>query len=61
MPAQPVGADDNAHDEQQQAFQRRFDPPLHYAKELLDSGIIGRVFKTIDHRRDVAHRADLDA
>ena len=27
------------------AFQRRFDPPLHYAKELLDSGIIGRVFK----------------
>lgn len=22
------------------AFQRRFDPPLHYAKKLLDSGII---------------------
>ena len=27
------------------AFQRRFDPPLHYAKQLLDSGIIGRAFK----------------
>lgn len=27
------------------AFQRRFDAPLQYAKELMDSGIIGRVFK----------------
>jgi len=27
------------------AFQRRFDAPLAYAKELMDSGIIGRVFK----------------
>ncbi|HYI97185.1 MAG TPA: Gfo/Idh/MocA family oxidoreductase [Bryobacteraceae bacterium] len=27
------------------AFQRRFDPPLQYAKELLDSGAIGRLFK----------------
>jgi predicted dehydrogenase len=27
------------------AFQRRFDAPLQYAKELIDSGAIGRVFK----------------
>jgi predicted dehydrogenase len=27
------------------AFQRRFDEPLRYAKQLLDSGAIGRVFK----------------
>lgn len=27
------------------AFQRRFDPPLQYAKELMDSGLVGRVFK----------------
>jgi myo-inositol 2-dehydrogenase/D-chiro-inositol 1-dehydrogenase len=27
------------------AFQRRFDPPLAYARELMDSGVIGRVFK----------------
>src|SRR5260370_10763358 len=27
------------------AFQRRFDAPLQYAKELADSGAIGRVFK----------------
>jgi myo-inositol 2-dehydrogenase/D-chiro-inositol 1-dehydrogenase len=27
------------------AFQRRFDPPLQYAKELVDRGVIGRVFK----------------
>lgn len=27
------------------AFQRRFDPPLRYARELMDSGVIGRVFK----------------
>jgi myo-inositol 2-dehydrogenase/D-chiro-inositol 1-dehydrogenase len=27
------------------AFQRRFDEPLRYAKELIDSGAIGRVFK----------------
>jgi len=26
-------------------FQRRFDPPLQYAKQLMDDGIIGRVFK----------------
>jgi myo-inositol 2-dehydrogenase/D-chiro-inositol 1-dehydrogenase len=26
-------------------FQRRFDAPLRYAKELIDSGVIGRVFK----------------
>jgi predicted dehydrogenase len=27
------------------AFQRRFDPPLVYAKELIDAGVVGRVFK----------------
>jgi myo-inositol 2-dehydrogenase / D-chiro-inositol 1-dehydrogenase len=27
------------------AFQRRFDEPLRYAKDLMDSGAIGRVFK----------------
>ncbi len=27
------------------AFQRRFDEPLLYAKELLEGGVIGRVFK----------------
>jgi myo-inositol 2-dehydrogenase / D-chiro-inositol 1-dehydrogenase len=27
------------------AFQRRFDAPLRYAKELMDGGAIGRVFK----------------
>jgi myo-inositol 2-dehydrogenase/D-chiro-inositol 1-dehydrogenase len=27
------------------AFQRRFDQPLQYAKHLMDSGVIGRVFK----------------
>jgi myo-inositol 2-dehydrogenase/D-chiro-inositol 1-dehydrogenase len=27
------------------AFQRRFDAPLQYAKQLMDSGTIGRVFK----------------
>jgi len=27
------------------AFQRRFDAPLQYAKELVDNGSIGRVFK----------------
>lgn len=27
------------------AFQRRFDPPLQYARELMQSGVIGRVFK----------------
>ncbi len=27
------------------AFQRRFDAPLEYAKELMESGAIGRVFK----------------
>ena len=27
------------------AFQRRFDPPLVYARQLMDSGVIGRIFK----------------
>ena len=26
-------------------FQRRFDAPIHYAKQLIDDGAIGRVFK----------------
>jgi predicted dehydrogenase len=34
------------------AFQRRFDPPLRYARELLDSGIIGRVFKIYSSLED---------
>ncbi len=34
------------------AFQRRFDPPLQYAKELMDSGIIGRVFKVYSALED---------
>jgi myo-inositol 2-dehydrogenase/D-chiro-inositol 1-dehydrogenase len=37
---------DNAHPHALMlAFQRRFDAPLQYAKELVDSGAIGRVFK----------------
>src|SRR6185312_15462995 len=27
------------------AFQRRFDEPLRYAKQLADSGVAGRIFK----------------
>jgi myo-inositol 2-dehydrogenase/D-chiro-inositol 1-dehydrogenase len=27
------------------AFQRRFDEPLRYAKQLADSGLVGRIFK----------------
>jgi myo-inositol 2-dehydrogenase / D-chiro-inositol 1-dehydrogenase len=34
------------------AFQRRFDPPLRYARELMDSGIIGRVFKIYSSLED---------
>ena len=34
------------------AFQRRFDPPLAYAKELLRSGLIGRVFKIYSSLED---------
>lgn len=34
------------------AFQRRFDEPLMYAKKLIDSGIIGRVFKVYSALED---------
>jgi myo-inositol 2-dehydrogenase / D-chiro-inositol 1-dehydrogenase len=34
------------------AFQRRFDAPLQYAKELLNSGAIGRVFKVYSALED---------
>jgi myo-inositol 2-dehydrogenase / D-chiro-inositol 1-dehydrogenase len=34
------------------AFQRRFDAPLQYAKELMESGIIGRVFKIYSSLED---------
>jgi myo-inositol 2-dehydrogenase/D-chiro-inositol 1-dehydrogenase len=34
------------------AFQRRFDPPLAYAKQLMDSGDIGRVFKIFTSLED---------
>lgn len=34
------------------AFQRRFDPPLQYAKSLADDGLIGRVFKVYSALED---------
>ena len=34
------------------AFQRRFDEPLMYAKQLVDSGVIGRVFKVFSALED---------
>src|SRR5260370_28357905 len=34
------------------AFQRRFDVPLQYAKSLMDSGLIGRVFKIYSSLED---------
>jgi myo-inositol 2-dehydrogenase/D-chiro-inositol 1-dehydrogenase len=34
------------------AFQRRFDEPLKYAKSLMDSGAIGRVFKIYSSLED---------
>lgn len=34
------------------AFQRRFDPPLQYAKELMKDGLIGRVFKIYSSLED---------
>ncbi|MCX6634607.1 MAG: Gfo/Idh/MocA family oxidoreductase [Acidobacteria bacterium] len=34
------------------AFQKRFDAPLAYAKELMDSGLIGRVFKIYSSLED---------
>jgi predicted dehydrogenase len=34
------------------AFQRRFDPPLQYAKQLMQSGIAGKVFKIYSSLED---------
>ena len=34
------------------AFQRRFDAPLQYAKELLEAGTIGRAFKIVSALED---------
>ena len=34
------------------AFQKRFDAPLAYAKQLMDSGLIGRVFKIYSSLED---------
>jgi myo-inositol 2-dehydrogenase / D-chiro-inositol 1-dehydrogenase len=34
------------------AFQRRFDAPLEYAKNLIDGGVIGRVFKIYSSMED---------
>jgi myo-inositol 2-dehydrogenase / D-chiro-inositol 1-dehydrogenase len=34
------------------AFQRRFDPPLLYAKELVNRGAIGRIFKVYSAMED---------
>jgi myo-inositol 2-dehydrogenase / D-chiro-inositol 1-dehydrogenase len=34
------------------AFQRRFDAPLQYAKQLMESGVIGRVFKVYSALED---------
>ena len=34
------------------AFQRRFDAPLMYAKQLVDSGLIGKVFKVYSALED---------
>jgi predicted dehydrogenase len=39
-------------------FQRRFDAPLKFAKELLDSGIIGRLFKIYSALEDSAPAPD---
>lgn len=37
--------DANHPDSLMLAFQRRFDAPLQYAKQLMESGLVGRVFK----------------
>src|SRR5882724_2648622 len=34
------------------AFQRRFDAPLEYAKQLMKSGVVGRVFKIYSSLED---------
>jgi myo-inositol 2-dehydrogenase / D-chiro-inositol 1-dehydrogenase len=40
------------------AFQRRFDAPLRYAKQLLETGVIGRVFKIYSAMEDSAPAPD---
>lgn len=40
------------------AFQRRFDPPLIYAKQLIDTGAIGRVFKIYSALEDSSPAPD---
>ncbi|MDP2999859.1 MAG: Gfo/Idh/MocA family oxidoreductase [Bryobacterales bacterium] len=40
------------------AFQKRFDAPLAYAKELMDSGLIGRVFKIYSSLEDSSPAPD---
>jgi myo-inositol 2-dehydrogenase/D-chiro-inositol 1-dehydrogenase len=44
--------DKNAPDAIMLAFQRRFDPPLQYVKQLLAKGAIGRVFKVYSALED---------
>ena len=44
--------DKNSPDAIMLAFQRRFDPPLQFAKQLLDEGAIGRVFKVYSALED---------
>jgi myo-inositol 2-dehydrogenase/D-chiro-inositol 1-dehydrogenase len=44
---------DRAHpDALMLGFQRRFDPPLQYARELANSGLIGRIFKVYSAMED---------
>lgn len=40
------------------AFQRRFDAPLRYAKQLIETGVIGRVFKIYSAMEDSAPAPD---
>jgi len=40
------------------AFQKRFDAPLAYAKELMDGGLIGRVFKIYSALEDSSPAPD---
>ena len=40
------------------AFQRRFDPPLQYARELASSGSIGRIFKVYSAMEDSSPAPD---
>lgn len=40
------------------AFQRRFDAPLRYTKQLIETGVIGRVFKVCSAMEDSAPAPD---